>query len=59
MTASYEIQGQKVDLFAINLATIEQPQEGVELSEVQISYVDGLHDRFMSFGEKPWKGGLV
>lgn len=59
MTASYEIQGRQMDLFAINLATVEQPQEGVELSEVKIVYVDGLHDRFMSFGEKPWRGGLV
>lgn len=59
MDAQYEIQGQTINMFAINFATVDQPQEGVELNEVKINYVDGLHNNFMSWGDKPWSGGLV
>lgn len=59
MEAQYEIHGHKVDLFAVNLATLDQPQDSIDLNEVKISYVDGLHDNFMQPGEKPYPGGLV
>lgn len=57
---SYEFQGQKHDFFTVNLATVDQPQEGIDLAEFQIEYVDGLHDNWMAGKkDKPWSGGFV
>ncbi|KAI5360400.1 Putative CENP-V/GFA domain, Mss4-like superfamily protein [Septoria linicola] len=33
MEGYYEYEGQKVDLFMVNLATVDQPQEGVDLRD--------------------------
>lgn len=60
MEGYYEFDGKKFDLFAVNLASVDQPQEGVDLTETKISYFDGLHDNFYA-GTKdtPWPCGLV
>lgn len=57
---AYEFQGTSYSFFTVNLATIAQPQEGIDLSKVVIEYVDGLHDR-QSAGKRgtPWEGGLL
>lgn len=57
---SYVYEGNKYDFFSINLATVDQPQEGIELSDFKMKYVDGLTDNWMA-GSKdvPWKGGLA
>lgn len=54
----YELQGQWIDLFTVNLCTIDQPQEGIDLSKFKIDYVDGRNDNWMA-GTKsePWSGG--
>lgn len=56
----YEYEGQKHDLFSVHLGTLDQPQDGLELSKFKIKYWDGLHDNWMG-GEKeePWSGGCV
>ena len=55
----FEHGGHRTDLFWINIATVDQPQEGVELSKVRLRYTDLSHDNF-SGGAKdgPWPGGL-
>jgi hypothetical protein len=56
---SYEYEGTKHDFFTINLATVDQPQEGVDLSKVKVQYCDGLHDNwFAGLKDVPWPGGL-
>ena len=56
---SYEYEGQKHDFFTVNAATIDQPQDGVNLNEVKISYCDGLHDNWAAgLKDKPYEGGL-
>jgi hypothetical protein len=42
---SYEHNGKKFSFFKINLVTIDQPQEGIDLSDFEIAYVDGLSVR--------------
>lgn len=57
---SYELEGQKHEWFSVNLLTVDQPQEGIDLSKFKIKYIDGLHDNWMA-GEKdePWSGGCL
>lgn len=53
-------EGKRVDAFMINLATIDQPQEGVDLSETKVKYWDGLRDNFAEgLREVPWPNGLL
>ncbi|KAF2216604.1 hypothetical protein CERZMDRAFT_93897 [Cercospora zeae-maydis SCOH1-5] len=57
--ARYPMGDQMVDLFTVNALTIDQPQEGLDLSETKIQYVDMLHDNFMAgTRDAPWPGGL-
>lgn len=54
----YELQGQWIDHFAVNLCTIDQPQEGIDLSKFKIDYVDGRNDNWMvGTKSEPWSGG--
>lgn len=52
--------GQVVEFFGINIVTVDQPQEGIDLSVFRIEYWDGRHDNWMA-GKKdtPWPGGIV
>lgn len=53
-------EGQWLGYFALNLCTIDQPQEGIELSRFKIKYVDGLHDNHAAgTHDMPWEGGLL
>ena len=52
--------GSRHDLFVVNLNTVDQPQEGVDLSLTKIGYVDMLHDNFTGgVKDTPWPNGLV
>jgi hypothetical protein len=56
----YEHDGKVHNIFSLNFATIDQPQEGLDFSEVQMQYCDGLHDNWgAGMKDKPWSGGLV
>lgn len=48
------------DFVTVNLSTLDQPQEGLELSEWKYEYVDGRTGNFAA-GPKPepWKSGLI
>lgn len=60
MQASYELFGKAVNHFSVNLSSVDQPQEGIDLSEVKIGYFDGLNGNFQAgLKDQPWKGGLV
>lgn len=64
MEGSYEFPlpdggRQKVEHFSVNLPTIDQPQDGVDLSLVKIKYWDGLNGNFgAGLGEQPWPNGV-
>lgn len=52
--------GQEVVFFAINLVTLDQPQEGLDLSTYKMEYCDGRNDNWMAgMQEHPWPGGVV
>ena len=56
---SYEFEGQSFDFFTINACTIDQPQEGVDLAKVKLSYGDGLNDNWYAGSkETPYANGL-
>ena len=57
---NYEYMGQKHEIFSVNLLTVDQPQEGIDLSKFKIKYVDGLHDNWMAGAkDQPWSGGCI
>lgn len=57
---SYEYNGKTVQYFSINLNTLDQPQDGLDLSLFKMKYADGLHDNFMAGGKDvPWPNGAV
>lgn len=56
----YEFEGNKYDFVTLNLITVDQPQEGIDLSKFKISYYDGLTDNFSGgTKEAPWPNGLL
>lgn len=61
MDGYYELpNGTKRDMMVVNVATIDQPQEGLDLNNVMIGYVDGLtNSQFKGTQDKPFPGGLV
>ena len=59
MEGFYESNGKRNNLFVVNLSSVDQPQDGVDLSQVKLSYFDLLNDNFAgSLKEKPWPYGL-
>jgi hypothetical protein len=53
-------KGQMVEFFQINVVTLDQPQEGLDLSQWKMIYVDGRNDNFEAVrGEKPFSGGVL
>jgi hypothetical protein len=53
-------EGEIVDFFSINLGTLDQPQEGLDLSLFKMEYYDGRNNNWMGGRrEAPWSGGLV
>jgi hypothetical protein len=59
-SGKYEYGGTVVDFFGINILTLDQPQEGLDLSQWKIVYYDGRNDNWME-GTKdvPWPGGCI
>jgi hypothetical protein len=56
----YTFNNQRVDFFSLNLNTLDQPQEGLDLSKFKIEYWDGLHNNWQAGkAEKPYSGGIV
>ena len=55
-----EAEGAVVEFFGVNVVTLDQPQEGLDLSIFKIEYLDGRNDNFMA-GKRdtPWPGGIV
>lgn len=61
MEGAFPYEGGMWPFFALNLRTVDQPQEGVELSKTRLGYYDMLRDEKggARFGEGPWEGGLI
>jgi len=54
----YEAFGAKHDAFSINLLTLDQPQDGLDLSKFKVGYIDGKHDNWMAgLQDTPWPEG--
>jgi len=45
---AYEIEGKTVEFFVVNVLTLEQPQEGLQLEKFVIKYFDGKNDNWFS-----------
>lgn len=55
----YPYEGQIVQFFTINLACVDQPQDGVDLSKVTLTYEDGRNNNWgVGRKDKPFPGGL-
>ena len=53
-------EGEVVEFFSVNLVTLDQPQEGLDLSVFRIEYWDGRNDNWMAGkSDVPWPGGIV
>jgi hypothetical protein len=58
--AEYEENGKLVKHFGINLVTLDQPQEGLDLSIFKIRYYSGRNDAFyLGLKDTPYPGGCV
>lgn len=56
----FEFEGVKHPFFTINILTLDQPQQGLELSDFKISYSDGKNDNWIAgFRDTPWPGGCI
>lgn len=59
-TGRYEYEGEVVEFFGINVLTLDQPQEGVDLRTWKIMYSDGRNDNWMAgLKDVPWSGQCV
>ena len=48
------------DLFVVNLATVDQPQDSIDLSSTKVRYFDMLNNNYGGgLKEAPWPNGLV
>jgi hypothetical protein len=55
-----ELGGTVQEFAHINILTLDQPQEGLELSKFKIYYVDGRNDNWMAgTREVPWPSGCI
>jgi hypothetical protein len=58
--AKYEHGGHEVKAFGINIVTLDQPQEGLDLSKFEIKYMDGRNDNWAAgLKERPYPGGCL
>jgi hypothetical protein len=56
----YEYEGKVFEYFTINILTLDQPQEGLDLSTWKIKYWDGRNDNWKDgMRDVPWSGGCV
>jgi hypothetical protein len=55
----YEFKGQVVNFFSVNVTTLDQPQEGLDLSTFTVKYVSGRDDNWMAgLKDTPYPGGI-
>jgi hypothetical protein len=56
----YKFGGNKTDFFTLNILSLDQPQEGLDLSKLKMLYWDGLNNNWAAGQkEEPWAGGTV
>ncbi|KAG8627795.1 hypothetical protein KVT40_003668 [Elsinoe batatas] len=56
----FEYEGHRIDYFGFNSKTLDQPQEGLDLSKFKFDYFDGLNGNY--FAKKtdgPHPGGTI
>src|SRR5437016_251512 len=59
-TGKYEFEGTVVNFFRINILTLDQPQEGLDLSQWKITYADGRNNNWKAgTRDAPWPGGCT
>lgn len=52
--------GKVMPICAVNIGTVDVPQEGLDLSKTEMKYFDMLHDNFAGgLADKPWRDGLL
>lgn len=55
-----EFDGVAHEFFTLNILTLDQPQEGLDLSHVKMRYWDGRNDNFQGgLRDVPWPGGCI
>ncbi|EME83484.1 uncharacterized protein MYCFIDRAFT_81662 [Pseudocercospora fijiensis CIRAD86] len=61
MEGYFEHEGMKFDVFAVNLASVDQPQDGIDLKDVKIKYFGELEakGKGMETRDEPWEHGLL
>lgn len=53
-------EGKTYPLFSINILTLDQPQDGLDLSTFKIQYLDGRNDNWMTGPrDVPWPGQCI
>ncbi|KAF2482349.1 Mss4-like protein [Neohortaea acidophila] len=56
----HQFGDQRHDFFGVNLVTLDQPQDGLELNEAKFTYWDGLHNNWdAGKQDHPFPGGLL
>ena len=56
---SYPWEGKAFHFFLINVSSVDQPQDTLDLSKIKISYCDGLNDnQAAGYKDQPWSCGL-
>lgn len=56
----YEHEGKTIEHFTVNLVTLDQPQEGLDLRKVKFHYWNMLNDDMTSGSrDEPWEGGCL
>lgn len=56
----FEINGKKTDFFSLNANSLDQPQDGLDLSIFTIKYWDGRGDNWQAgLKDTPYPGGSV
>ena len=54
----YEYQGQQHKFFTINVLTLDQPQQGLDVRDFKIVYTNGRDDAFEP-ADHPFPGGML
>jgi hypothetical protein len=56
----YEFEGQHVKFFTLNVLTLDQPQDGLDLSQWKVGYWDGRTNNWTG-GQRdvPWPNGFI
>jgi hypothetical protein len=56
----YEFSGKPFDFFSLNAATLDQPQEGLDLTTAKVTYYNGLDNAWLDGPkDQPWHSAFV